>query len=172
MSEKTWSQDQPVRNGFTLELGIGMSVMHIIPEQGDTLHKVGLAPLSLSLGGFFNNSMALMFRAAGTSYFKDNANGDPSQIVLSFYGVHFQYWINDNLFVSGGPGLIIYGPNPLLKASGDPDPKSGFGFGIRAGYSFANWENNSLRVSLELFPSFIEGNTVIGEAVNLEWQWF
>jgi hypothetical protein len=175
ISPMVYSQQQaerPVRNGFTLELGIGASLMQTLPEVGDTQNEFGLAPLSLSLGGFINESMAIMFRMSGTSYFTDNAVGDSSQVLNGFYGIHFQYWLNDQIFVSGGPGFALVGMNPLLKSDYDPDPETGFGLSFRAGYSFFNLENHSLRLSLELFSSFLDNANVIGEAINFEWQWF
>jgi len=168
LSESARAQGIHVRDGFTIELGLGLGITHIIPDGGSSHNEIGLAPLSLSLGGFVTSNLAIMFRMAGTSYYPDVPGTDISVALLGFYGVHVQYWINDMLFVSGGPGLALYGINPW---DNDSDLE-GFGFGLRAGFSFANWENHSLRVSLELFPSFFENMTVMAEAINFEWQYF
>ena len=140
----------PVRNGFTLELSIGLGAMHIFPEQGDATNDVGMAPLSLSLGGFLSKIVSF----------------------LLFYGAHFQYWITDQFFVSGGPGIAVLGSAEWGDFVDTLDRKRGFGLGLRGGFSFANWENHSLRVTLELFPSFFKNGTAMGEAINFEWQWF
>lgn len=161
----------PVRNGFTLELGIGVSFMHVLPKSGSTLNKVGLAPLSLSLGGFVNNDLAVMFRMTGGSWFRENAFGNLQSWVMGFYGVHVQYWFNDWFFVSGGPGFTLYG-SVVGRTSLDGKIKAGGGINVRTGFSVATWENHSLRFSLELFGSFFQGLNVVAETIIFEWQWF
>ncbi len=161
----------PVRNGFTLELGLGLGLMHVFPEDGDATNDVGMTPMSFSLGGFLNNSMAIMFRSAGVANLEEVA-GESMLTFLIFSGVHFQYWITDQFFVSGGPGMASWGSAQSDDFLDTFDRERGFGLSLRGGFSFANWENHSLRVTLELFPSFFEHATVMGEAVNFEWQWF
>jgi hypothetical protein len=161
----------PERNGFTLELGIGLGFMHVFPEEGDSTNDVGLAPLSFSLGAFINNQMAIMFRASGVSNLEEVAGKDIVTFLL-FAGVHFQYWITDEFFVSGGPGFASLGAAEAGDFFDTIDRERGFGLSLRGGFSFANWENHSLRVSLELFPSFFENGSAMGEAINFEWQWF
>jgi hypothetical protein len=161
----------PERNGFTLELGIGLGFMHVFPEQGDSTNDVGLAPLSFSLGGFINNQMAIMFRVAGVSNLEEVA-GEKYITFLAFAGVQFQYWITDDFFVSGGPGIASLGSAKAGDFFDTIERDRGFGLSLRGGFSFANWENHSLRVTLELFPSFFENGSAMGEAINFEWQWF
>jgi hypothetical protein len=72
--------DRPMRSGFTLELGLGVSLMEVMPQGGSSFTKVGLAPASLSLGGFFNNNFSLLFRIASTSFFSRNARGGSSKL--------------------------------------------------------------------------------------------
>jgi len=161
----------PERDGFTLELSIGLGFMHVFPEGGDSTNDVGLAPLSFSVGGFINNRMAVMFRASWVSNLEE-VQGEKVLSYLSFAGVHFQYWITDEFFVSGGPGIASLGAGQADDFFDTIERDRGFGFGLRGGFSFANWENHSLRVTLELFPSFFENGTAMAEAVNFEWQWF
>lgn len=164
--------DRPIRNGFTLELGLGLSFSHVFPPgPGGSFTKAGLAPLSISLGGFLNNNWALLFRIAGHSYFSDDAVGDKVQTTAAFVGAHVQYWFNDWFMVSGGPGVVGFGTRNGFNQLGTD--RGGFGVSLRAGFSFATWENHSLRFSLELFPAVLEGSTkIMGEAINFEWQWF
>jgi hypothetical protein len=63
--------EAPNREGFTLEVGLGAALTILSAEGFDTETKGGLAPLSLSLGGFLSPDVALMARRAGTSYFED-----------------------------------------------------------------------------------------------------
>lgn len=161
----------PVRDGFTLELSLGLGVMHVFPEEGDSTNDIGMAPLSFSLGGFLNNKMAIMFRVSGVSNLEEVA-GEEIVSFLLFAGVHFQYWITDQFFVSGGPGIASLGAANIDDFMDTVDRERGFGLGLRGGFSFANWENHSLRVTLELFPGFFKNGTAMGEAINFEWQWF
>jgi hypothetical protein len=168
---KAQEKPGPHRSGFTLELGIGFAITHIFPSVGGNFTKIGMAPLSLSLGGFVNNDLAIMFRMAGASYFRENAFGDLQDVALGFYGVHVQYWFNDWYFISGGPGLALYGA-VFGRTSLDPRIKPGFGFNVRTGFSFASWKHHSLRFSLELFPSFFSKVKAMAETIIFEWQWF
>lgn len=156
----------PVRNGFTLELGLGGGLTFIMPEHGDSESEFGLAGLSLSLGGFINNELSVMFRISGTTF-------SPYDVTLvnAIGAVAVQYWLTDAFFISAGPAYGIYGVSYL--ESGDyPDPLTGFALDFRTGYSFANWENHSLRLDLEIMPAFYDEGTVVGTALLLEWQWF
>jgi hypothetical protein len=161
----------PQRDGFTLELSIGLGFMHVFPDEGDSTNDVGMAPLSCSLGGFVSNRMAVMFRASWISNLEE-VEGEKILSYLFFTGVHVQYWITDQFFISGGPGVASLGSGRSDDFFGTVERERGFGLGLRGGFSFANWENHSLRVSLELFPSFFENGTAMGEAINFEWQWF
>jgi hypothetical protein len=158
------------RSGFTLELGIGLAQTHIEPDGGESRGELGLAPLSISLGGFVSDRFAVMGRAAGTSYFKD-AGDETLQFTSGFYGLVGEYWFNDRVFTSAGVGLATFGLNPLTSAK-DYDPETGLGFALRGGYSFFTSEDHSLRASLELFPSFFDDATTVGTAATFEWQLF
>jgi len=158
------------RSGFTLELGIGLAQTHLEPESGESRSELGLAPLSISLGGFVSDRFAILGRAAGTSYFKD-AGDETLQFTSGFYGLVGEYWFNDRLFTSAGVGLATFGLNPLTNSK-DYDPDTGLGFAFRAGYSFFTSQNHSLRASLELFPSVFEDATTVGTAATFEWQLF
>jgi hypothetical protein len=74
--------------------------------------------------------------------------------------------------LSGGPGLAIFGINKLRDWSPNEFLDHGGAFSVRGGYSFANWQNHSLRVALEITPMFFEGYQIYTEGVNFEWQWF
>jgi hypothetical protein len=163
--------EAPVRDGFTLELGIGLGLMHVFPDEDETTSDAGMTPMSISLGGFLNNSMAIMFRSAGVANLEE-VSAERILSFLLFYGVHFQYWITDQFFVSAGPGLAILGSAHADDFFDTLDRERGFGLSLRGGFSFANWQNHSLRVTLELFPSFFKHATAMGEALTFEWQWF
>ena len=149
------SYAQQVRSNFTLELGLGLSLTHYDNNENP---RIGMTLPSLSLGMFFNDNMAVMFRGSSTSYFEG-----AKQIIFGLYGIHLQVWLSDKFFISGGPGLSLFTK---------PQPMSGFGFGIRGGYSLVTWEDSSLHISFEFLPGFFKGNRkIFGEALMIEWQW-
>ncbi len=161
--------DAPRREGFTLELGLGLGITHLSADLGASETNVGLAPLSLSLGGFFSPDVAVMFRMAGTSWFEDIL-GESVQLGNYFYGVAAQYWPHDHAFIGGGAGLALLDDNPLFSSNIDVESDSGLGLTLRAGYSFATMRRHSFALTAELFPAFYEGGTVVGIAFNLQWQ--
>lgn len=160
----------PLRQGFTLELGLGAALTHVSPDNGTSQTKVGLAPLSMSLGGFITPNIALLARAAGTSYFDKGTSGDTSQFVSAFYGAHLQYWITDQFMMSAGPGFMLFGENAFLTPA--EKPVTGYGASVRAGYAVLAIKHHVLRFSVELFPAKFKEASVLGSALNFEWQYF
>jgi len=171
------SSRTPVRNGFTLELGLGGGLSIIIPDAGglDTETEFGMAglPPTISLGGYFNNELALMFRMTGTNYSREVPGEDEDIMLMNSVGVVVvQYWLNDRFFLSGGAGFSYIGESLFEEDYKVIGEEEGFALDFRTGYSFANWENHSLRVDLEIMPCFYDSATIIGTALLLEWQWF
>jgi len=173
---------EPRREGFTGDLGLGFALTSV-PERTLTIAvgpngtvvsegpakrelKVGFAPLSLSLGGFLSEDVALAFRIAGTSYFED---GD--QFGHNFYGPIVEIWPGDRFYVSGGVGLALFGPNPLTSSS-DADPEGGWALDFRAGAALINSENHDLTLSVEVIPGFYDGESVQGYAFVVAWKWY
>ncbi len=162
--------DRPRRHGFTMELGIGAALTHVAPEIGPSQTSFGLAPLSLSLGGFVSPDVAILARLAGTSYFDTAPDGTSTQYVNGYYGIHVQYWVNDRVMLSAGPGLALFGENAFFAPS--KSPHVGYGASLRAGYALLAIEHHALRVSIEAFPAKFDTGFVFGSALNLEWQYF
>ncbi|WP_394846471.1 hypothetical protein LZC95_03275 [Pendulispora brunnea] len=162
---------RPLRQGFTLELGLGGALTHVSPERGESLTRFGLAPLSMSVGGFLSPDVALLARAAGTSYFREDAHGDLHQFVNGFYGGHVQFWVNDDIMLSGGPGLVLFGENTFLH-TGTNDTEVGYGASFRAGFGVLSTKHHSLRFAVEVFPSKYKDAFVMGSALNFEWQYY
>jgi len=157
------------RNGFTLELGIGPSAFQVFSSGHDRRGEFCPA-FTLSLGGFLNESMALMFHmhiAARMEGFSVEA--------LSVAQAQFQYWFNDWVFLSSGAGMAIYTICDAFTEAlfgTDGEEKTGFGLSLRTGFSFGNWENHSLRVTLELVWCVFKNLNAVSETIALEWQWF
>jgi hypothetical protein len=177
------AQAAPRHQGFTGDLGIGLSLMSVpsfssscgVPVAGvvnctadeERQGHFGLAPLSLSLGGFVTHRVALLARASGTSYFEDGA-----QIGHNFYGVVAEVWPIDELFLSGGAGFAIYGPNPWFSGSSSLESVGGWALDFRVGTALAQGTNHDFTLSLEAIPGFYDGETVQGFALVGAWKWY
>ncbi len=174
----------PVREGFTLELGIGAAVTFVSStistgcgksssgsfgscDSSDRIETEtfgGFAPLSLGVGGFFSEDVALLFRVASTSYFLDGHNW-----VNGFYGPALQIWPSDRVLLSAGIGLGLFGENPLLEQS-QPETYSGLAFSARGGYAFFVNRDHALRATLEVIPGLYGTRSAVGTALLFEWQ--
>lgn len=163
---------RPHHQGFTLELGLGAAMTNLTPTSGQSQSQFGLAPLSLSLGGFVTKDVAFLVRAAGSSYFEKNKlTGGTDQYVNGFYGAHVQYWFNDELMISAGPGVAVFGRNRFLSGPAT-EAVVGYGASVRIGYAFATMKHHAFRIAYEAFPSKYDDKFVFGSAINLEWQYF
>ena len=186
MASASGAHARPRHEGFTGDLGIGASLM-LVPHRTfdecfsstpdgcdgadtgsrtETQVKLGLAPLSLSLGGFINPRFALLFRAAGTSYFVD---GD--QVGHNFYGAVMEWWPVERIYLGGGVGFALFGSNPLLNRDG-PDLEGGWALDLRVGAALAGGTNHDFTVSLEAIPGFYEDDVVTGFALVGAWKWY
>jgi len=173
------NESGPVREGFTMELGLGGAVTSVSLElyavtydQGryssqsykETKSHPGLAPLSLSLGGFLSQDWALLFRASGTSFTLDDV-----RYVNTFSGLAAQFWPSERLMLGAGVGL-----GTLLatgtSSSSDDNVNRGFALSGRVGYSVLSSEAHALRFAFEATPAFYENVKVTGYAVSFEWQ--
>lgn len=161
-----------VPHGFTMEIGIGAAYTSASSSISTHEHQAfGLAPISVSLGGFLAPDLALMFRAAGTSYFRDaRTQAGFDQVLTGFYGAVLQYWPSSSVFVAGGVGLALYGTNPLIQST-HKFMEGGFGTTARVGWVFATMQDkHAFSLVFEGFPTFTKDSTVVGSALNLQWQ--
>lgn len=165
---------RPVRQGVTFELGLGVAFTSLgnAPDEAAKDH-VGLAPLSLALGGFLSRDVALSFRMTGTSAFRDRGFG-LEQTVLGFYGPSLQVFLNDDVFVSGGVGLGLLALNPLLveRRSGEPDmkPRAGVAGNARIGWNVFTTKDVAFVTYAEATPAKVGDTTAIGFSLGLGFQ--
>lgn len=170
----------PHHDGFTGDLGIGASVM-MVPRytmtascadfcttstSKSTEWEWGLAPLSLSLGGWVHRKVAILGRASGTSYFDD---GD--QISHNFYGPIVEVWPDDRFYLSGGIGLAVFGANPFFSRT-RRDPETGWALDFRVGTALAQGKNHDFTLSVEAIPGFYDGEKVVGFGLVGAWKWY
>jgi hypothetical protein len=164
------------RHGFTMELGLGVSQTSVSSDVGGREHSaIGLAPLSVGVGGFLSPRLALIGRAAGTSTFRDDANGKSYQTVNGFYGPTLQYWVTDRFYLGGGAGLALLAADPLGPTNnrGIQYIEGGFGLNARAGFAFAlPGDHHALVLGVDGFGSRFEKSSTVAVALNLGWQFY
>ena len=164
-----------VRHGFTMELGLGISETAVGSDtQGREHTGLGIAPLSLGMGGFLTPRLALMGRAAGSSYLRDDARGHSYDTVNAFYGATLQYWPTDRFYFGGGPGLALLVSDPYRWGAKDVRfIEVGFGLNARVGFAFAlPGDHNALTLGIDAFGSRFEKSSTVATALNLGWQFF
>ena len=176
----------PHHSGFTGDLGLGVGITtrpvtsfnecfssnggcggknSSSSSETSTAADFGLAPLALSIGGFLTPKVALLFRAAGTSYFVGN-----TQYINAFYGPVVEVWPHPVFFVGGGPGLGVFGANPLTSSYGR-DPEGAFALDARAGFALIQGRNHDLTLSVEGIAGFYE-ETHMSLALIAAWKWY
>jgi hypothetical protein len=165
------TESGPHRHGFTLELGLGLANTAASYTSNGSAARyggggIGLSGLSLSLGGYLTPNIALVARAAGTSFWNDFGQGS-KQIVNGVYGASVIGWIGD-FYVSAGPGLALFGPTNADSV----DLRGGLGLDLRAGWAFLDTKHNALTLGLEALPAFYSDATVVGGALNFEWHYY
>jgi len=161
--------ETPIRDGFTIELGLGGAFTHAEFDGTHELNEFGHSMLTLSLGGYLDQDWAIMTHIAGTAAYHKVLDTD-ALITNQFIGLIGQYWVLESLYLSGGAGLALWGVK--FSDSDDYHLDSGFALSARVGYSFLTLENHSFRVAIEVLPEFFDSRTVVATALNLEWQYF
>jgi hypothetical protein len=169
----------PERRGFTGDLSLGFSLTtrtagsacysssgQCPPDPETEIHlEPGFAPLGVSLGGYFTPRIALLFRLAGTSYFRAN-----SHYLHTFAGPVLELWPHDRWFVAGGVGLGTFAPNPLFGPS-VVSSDAGLAFDARVGAVLLGGVKHALTVSLEVIPALYRRPRT-GAALLVAWKWY
>ncbi|HEY7372687.1 MAG TPA: hypothetical protein VIF57_11045 [Polyangia bacterium] len=177
LATSTAARAAPERVGFTGDLSIGGSLMTRtvgsasggsnapLVEESSTVIEPGLAPLGVSLGGYVTPRIGVLFRLAGTSYFRSN-----SQYIQAFAGPMVEYWPHDRWFLAGGVGLGLFTPNPFFGSSLRRQ-REGLAFDARAGAVLAGSARHALTLSLEIIPAIYD-ELRAGAALLVAWKWY
>lgn len=150
------------RNGLTGELNLGLGFIWARNGDGqESDTEVALAGLSAGIGGWINPQMALTLRVAGATYSTDFGTST-ARFTTGVIGPSLQYWLDDRLWIGGGAGLG-FAAITIDDANEQPDPETGFGLDLRAGYTFSTGSANTFNVSVEYNPTFfdVEGGSSI-----------
>jgi hypothetical protein len=160
----------PFRDGFTVGIDIGFGFTTFSGDI-DADSEAGLSGLNLSLGGFINPKLAILFRLSGTSFWLDGFDGDV-QVSNLFAGGQVQYYATPQLFVGGGAGFATFG----AFFEDGVDSTNGFGVNGRVGFDVSQSSGSAWQVALEITPSFYSENgadaTVTSIGVQIGYQSF
>ena len=140
-----------LRNGMTFEANLGLGWIRASTDNNSDTSDLSLAGLSLGVGGWMNDKLAITARIAGVT---DSESG--GRLTHAFFGPSAQYWVDDHLWLGGGAGLSVLAVS--LDNGPDPDAIRGFGLDLRAGYTFSTGTENTFNVSFELNPGFYDQN--------------
>lgn len=144
------------RQGVTFEANIGFGLLYA-SSNNDSDSKGGVGGISLGLGGWVNERLAVTARFAPTTYHdsSDSVLGNLDLYISNiFLGPSLQYWIDDHAWVGGGAGLGIAYAQVSAGGESDSDSRNGFGLDLRAGYTFTSNSDSTINVSAEITPSF------------------
>jgi hypothetical protein len=159
--------ESPRRGGVTVELGFGAASTVVGPTDVET--HLGRSVLAIGLGYFVTDRLALMARHTG-AVFSRTIGGSDEPFQNAFAGVVAQYWLSDQLMMSGGPGLLWIDTLPF-ESDIDYQADLGLGVALRSAYSFVTVkQKHSFRVALEVFPGIYDGILTFGSTLTLEWQ--
>ena len=170
------------RKGFTLELGLGggynldssSGVNKILEEDlvldsSSEINKIGNGiafAINIVLGGYINPKFALLYHIAGSAFLDNDKIQGYS--IGSFY-VH--YWLNDDIFIGGGPGLGIL-TYKNIRMGVDYQNEFGLSIGGRVGYAIVSQGNHAINISLNISNSlFLDTDSSLhGADIYLSWN--
>lgn len=141
---------------------------------GDNLLEPAVAPLSISIGGFVSNRLALFgsFSAAFFNYSPHASTLAESRLRTNttralFLGATAQFWLSDSLTLGGGLGI-----GTLSHGALEAEVNRGLALPVRVGWFFARARNGALGATWELAPTFFSrAETALMSTVGVQWQW-
>ncbi len=147
-----------------MEANAGLGLLHLSPDGGAERTEAGIGGLNAGIGGWLTPRAALTLRIAGVTY-----SEDLGRLTGGFIGGALQLWTSDRVWVGTGLGIGI--AMLELENAPDPDPETGLGLDFRLGYTALVSRSHSLTLSLEVNPSFLDGNTLTGVGFLIGYQY-
>ncbi len=142
--------------GVTVEANIGVGFAHLTnSNSSETLDTdAALAGLDVGVGGWLNPQLALTGRIAGVDIKDSSTTNLMGHVVLAWVGPSLQYWPDPHFWLGGGVGFATYRlvGNDQCGANNNTCGINGFGFDVRAGYTFGT-SQHTFNASVELNPS-------------------
>lgn len=165
-TESVTASEGPERGGFTFLLSIGLGLQN---DEALEDNAIGLSGLNVGLGGFVSDQLAILLRISGTtaSYSFDEFGFDPNFQLTQVSGVLAvtgQYWVNDTVYLEGGPGLAFFDFD-----SGDATDQA-FGLLLGGGFTVFNKRKSNVQLGIEYAPGFFDVGTIHNIGFNLGFQ--
>lgn len=155
----------PIGTGLTIEVGLGIGRLRVASDRGGT-QTYDASGLGLGVGLWLSPRNALSLRISGGSHRRD---GEVA-ITASMLSVALQHWLSRTWWVgaSVGSGALVY---EYLDDRPDPEPQSGLGLELRAGYRFGVWGKHALSVALDATTVFLEDGSATAAGLLLAYQY-
>ena len=159
----------PVRKGFTFDLGAGVSFVAVQPTSDAHDHPTGggIAFDAISLGAGFHVGPRIAFMARTSHLFIEGNRH------YAFHGLGVQIYPHPRFYLGIATGLATYGShNAFLAQAPEHDDRAGFGMHLRAGTVLVGGKHHSLNFFMQFYPAIFPDSTMMGGGVGLEWQSF
>lgn len=141
---------------------------------GDNVLEPALAPISLGVGGFVSDRLAILGNVSALLFTYSPRDSGAAESRLEskmtrslFLGASAQWWIDDAWTLEGGVGITTLGNGPVQAQL-----NRGVGLPLRLGWSFAGGGGGAFSAVYELLPSFFSrGETTLSSTLSVQWQW-
>ena len=160
--------------GLTFEANLGVGWVHegasYMGQSASIDTDAALAGLDLGIGGWINPQLAVTVRVTGVNVkYTQNGQSYPSDgnLVNAMIGPNAQYWVNPNVWIGGGAGLATYRLVGSNNCTGDQCGTNGFGFNLRAGYSFGSGGPHAFNISVETNTGFYSQSDGMGSNIDV-----
>jgi len=146
----------PARHdGLTLEAGTGIGWIHVADRSDSVTSPGGVAGLSIGIGGWLNEKIALTARIAGSS-----VPSSQGLVVAAFLGPSVQLWVGESTWLGLGLGLATF-------AVGDAS-LDGYAGDLRLGHVIYANGKHTLNASFEVTPGHVSEKLQYGGTFSLD----
>jgi hypothetical protein len=141
--------------GLTLEAGTGIGWIALADDSNTVTSPGGVAGLSIGIGGWLGEKVALTARLAGSS-----VPSSQGLVVAAFLGPSLQIWISEHTWFGAGIGLATLG----IDAERPENERSlgGVAGDVRLGHTFYETGKHTLNASIEVTPGSVSENRPYG----------
>ena len=163
------SEVGPDREGFTLLLSLGVGFQSLESDLTDE-SATGLGGLNIGLGGFIGKRTAIMARISGTNATYEVDGGGEFSVLSGTGALTIQYWVSDNFFIEGGPGLGFGEISADTALGSVSENETGFGIHVGGGFVVFNKGRNNIHIGVEYAPAFLDGIDINNIGVTVGYQ--